>query len=73
VAGVEVEWIADETGWSPYITLNDAFKLDNVILHGRRLFLNSVGFDPRFPDFFLEIVEGRIVPEKTEFIEPGIA
>ena len=30
VAGVEVEWIADETGWSPYIILNDAFKLDGV-------------------------------------------
>ena len=47
--------------------------VQNVILHGRRLFLNSVGFDPRFPDFFLEIVKGRIVPEKTESIEPGIA
>ena len=30
VAEVEVELLEDETGWSPYISMNDAFKLDDV-------------------------------------------
>lgn len=30
VAEVEVELIEDETGWSPYLSLEDAHKLDNV-------------------------------------------
>ena len=29
-AAVEVEWIESETGWSPYISLADAEKLDKV-------------------------------------------
>lgn len=30
VAEVEVTLIEDETGWSPYISLADAYKLDDV-------------------------------------------
>ena len=29
-AAVEVEWIESETGWSPYLSLADAEKLDKV-------------------------------------------
>jgi hypothetical protein len=27
-AAVEIEWIQSETGWSPYLSLDDAQKLD---------------------------------------------
>lgn len=30
VADVDVELIEDETGWSPYLSLDDARKLDDV-------------------------------------------
>ena len=30
VAEVEVEVIEDDTGWSPYISVDDAYKLDDV-------------------------------------------
>ena len=30
VAEVDVELIQDETGWSPYLSPEDAFKLDDV-------------------------------------------
>ena len=30
VAEVDVELIEDDTGWSPYISLEDAYKLDDV-------------------------------------------
>ena len=30
VAEVEVELEEDDTGWSPYISINEAFKLDDV-------------------------------------------
>jgi hypothetical protein len=30
VAAVEVELIYDDQGWSPYLSLEDAFKLDDV-------------------------------------------
>lgn len=30
VAEVDVELIEDETGWSPYLTPEDAYKLDDV-------------------------------------------
>ena len=30
VAEVEVELIHSETGWSPYISVDDAYKLDDV-------------------------------------------
>lgn len=30
VAEVEVELIEDETGWSPYLSMEDAFRLDEV-------------------------------------------
>ena len=30
VAQVEVDLIETDTGWSPYLSLDDAYKLDNV-------------------------------------------
>jgi len=30
VAEVEVELVEDDTGWSPYISVDDAYKLDDV-------------------------------------------
>jgi hypothetical protein len=30
VAEVDVEPLEDETGWSPYLSLDDAYKLDDV-------------------------------------------
>lgn len=30
VAVVEVELLEDDTGWSPYLSLEDAYKLDDV-------------------------------------------
>ena len=30
VAEVDVELFEDETGWSPYLSVEDAFKLDDV-------------------------------------------
>lgn len=30
VAEVEVELIEDDTGWSPYLSAEDAYKLDDV-------------------------------------------
>jgi len=30
VAEVEVDLIEDDTGWSPYLNVDDAYKLDNV-------------------------------------------
>ena len=30
VAAVEIELVEDETGWSPYMSLDDAYKLDVV-------------------------------------------
>lgn len=30
VAAVDVELLEDETGWSPYLSVEDAYKLDDV-------------------------------------------
>ncbi len=30
VAEVEVEFVEDDTGWSPYLSIADAYKLDDV-------------------------------------------
>ena len=30
VAAVDIEWIESETGWSPYLSIDDAQKLDAV-------------------------------------------
>ena len=30
VAEVEVELVEDDTGWSPYLSIADAYKLDDV-------------------------------------------
>ncbi len=30
VAEVEVELLKDDTGWSPYLSMDDAYKLDDV-------------------------------------------
>jgi len=29
-AAVEVEWVESDTGWSPYVSVEDAQKLDEV-------------------------------------------
>jgi hypothetical protein len=41
VAEVDVELIDDETGWAPYLTPADAFKLDDVRAALRRGDLHS--------------------------------
>lgn len=41
VAEVDVELIEDDTGWSPYLTPEDAFKLDDVRAALRRGDLQS--------------------------------
>ncbi|BAO43330.1 hypothetical protein [Thiolapillus brandeum] len=30
VAEVEVELLEDDTGWSPYLSVDDAYKLDDI-------------------------------------------
>ncbi len=30
IAEVDVEIVEDETGWSPYLSLDDAYRLDDV-------------------------------------------
>ncbi len=30
MAEVDIELLQDETGWSPYLSLDDAYKLDDV-------------------------------------------
>ena len=30
VAAVEVELLQDDTGWAPYLSLDDAYRLDDV-------------------------------------------
>ncbi|CAM9939362.1 unnamed protein product, partial [Chrysoparadoxa australica] len=30
VAEVDVELVEDETGWSPYLSIEDAYRLDDV-------------------------------------------
>lgn len=42
VAEVEVEMIYTDEGWSPYLSLNDAYKLDDVRDGLRRGDLKSV-------------------------------
>jgi hypothetical protein len=41
VAEVDVELVEDDTGWSPYLTPEDAFKLDDVRAALRRGDLQS--------------------------------
>jgi hypothetical protein len=41
IAEVDVELIEDDTGWSPYLTREDAFKLDDVRAALRRGDLQS--------------------------------
>ena len=41
VAEVEVELIEDESGWTPYLNIDDAYKLDDVREALRRLDLKS--------------------------------
>ena len=41
VAEVDVELIDDDTGWAPYLTQEDAFKLDDVRAALRRGDLHS--------------------------------
>lgn len=41
VAEVDVELLEDETGWSPYLSVEDAYKLDDVREALRRRDLES--------------------------------
>lgn len=41
VAEVDVELLEDETGWSPYLSVEDAYKLDDVREALRRKDLES--------------------------------
>jgi hypothetical protein len=41
VAEVDVELIEDDTGWTPYLTPEDAFRLDDVRAALRRGDLNA--------------------------------
>jgi hypothetical protein len=43
VAAVEVEWLESETGWSPYLSRQDAEKLDEVREALRRGDLKAAG------------------------------
>jgi hypothetical protein len=42
-AAVDVEWLESETGWSPYLSLQDAQKLDEVREALRRGDLKKAG------------------------------
>ena len=42
-AAVEIEWLESETGWSPYLSLEDAEKLDEVREALRRGYLHGAG------------------------------
>jgi hypothetical protein len=42
-AAVEIEWLESETGWSPYLSLQDAQKLDEVREALRRGDLKKAG------------------------------
>ena len=43
VAAVEVEWLESETGWSPYLSWQDAQRLDDVREALRRQDLKAAG------------------------------
>ena len=43
VASVEVDWLQSETGWSPYLSWQDAQKLDDVREALRRGDLRAAG------------------------------
>ncbi|MFP4350800.1 MAG: hypothetical protein ACLFQY_21125 [Desulfococcaceae bacterium] len=43
IAEVEIDLLEDETGWSPYISVDDAFKLDDVREALRQGDLESAG------------------------------
>jgi len=43
VAAVEIEWLESETGWSPYLSRQDAEKLDDVRGALRRGDLKAAG------------------------------
>jgi hypothetical protein len=49
VAAVEIELLEDETGWSPYMSLEDAYKLDDVRDALRKRDVRTAG---RFGDVF---------------------
>lgn len=55
VAAVEVELLDDDTGWSPYLSLEDAYRLDDVREALKRKDIKSAG---RYGEVFhLERVE----------------
>ena len=43
VAAVEVELLQDDTGWAPYLSLEDAYRLDDVRDALRRGDLKTAG------------------------------
>ena len=43
VAEVEVEIVEDDTGWSPYLSIEDAYRLDDVREALRRGDIESAG------------------------------
>ncbi len=43
MADIDVELIEQETGWSPYLSLDDAYKIDDVREALRRNDLQSAG------------------------------
>lgn len=43
VAAVEIELLEDETGWSPYMSLDDAYKLDDAREALRKRDLHAAG------------------------------
>jgi hypothetical protein len=47
VAEVDIELIETDEGWSPYLSLEDAYKLDDVRAALRRGDLKDVAFTPR--------------------------
>jgi hypothetical protein len=48
VAEVDVELVETDSGWSPYLSLDDAFKLDDVREALRRRDIRSASRQARF-------------------------
>ena len=57
VAEVEVELIGDESGWMPYLNIDDAYKLDDVREALRRLDLKSAAQYGRIYELHLVAVQ----------------
>ena len=53
VAQVEVDLLEDGTGWMPYLSASDAYKLDDVRAALRRRDLNAAASTVRFMSYVL--------------------